>query len=235
MLLNERRLFILIFLILFIIISLVFSNLILTNVTTISNKSATDLKSTNTEIQFKAKIIRPKYNINCRLIYADDDTFEIETAKLILSNLKKFQPSMGLIKDENFIFPKELCPLYKNLRHETMGNIVSNDDFPLAYSILLHNNVEQFERLLTAIYSPSNVYCVHIDVKAPVAVHKAVNAIVNCYDNVFVATKLEFIVYAGFSRLKAEINCLSDLLNLTNLINSQQYENLLDKKSVNWK
>ena len=36
------------------------------------------------------------------------------------------------------------------------------------------------------------------------------SAIVNCFDNVFLATKSEKIIYAGFSRLKADLNCMAD-------------------------
>ena len=54
------------------------------------------------------------------------------------------------------------------------------------------------------------------------------------FDNVFsIATKLEYIVYAGFSRLRAELNCMSDLINLKNLVG--KHENLMGKRNVNWK
>ncbi len=35
---------------------------------------------------------------------------------------------------------------------------------------------------------------------------------VKCFDNVFIASKLETVVYAGISRLQADINCMTDLL-----------------------
>ena len=35
--------------------------------------------------------------------------------------------------------------------------------FPIAYSLLMHKEVEQAERLLRAIYRPQNSYCIHID------------------------------------------------------------------------
>ncbi|KAJ8318659.1 hypothetical protein KUTeg_003750 [Tegillarca granosa] len=84
-------------------------------------------------------------------------------------------------------------------------------DFPIAFSILLYKDVDQAERLLRAIYRPSNIYCFHVDSSAEKVVHDSIQAISNCFDNVFVVSKKENVVYAGFSRLQADINCMKDL------------------------
>ena len=42
---------------------------------------------------------------------------------------------------------------------------------------------------------------------------KSVRAIVKCFNNVFIASKLERVVYAGYTRLQADINCMRDQLN----------------------
>ncbi|XP_026775062.1 beta-1,3-galactosyl-O-glycosyl-glycoprotein beta-1,6-N-acetylglucosaminyltransferase 3 [Pangasianodon hypophthalmus] len=85
-------------------------------------------------------------------------------------------------------------------------------DFPIAYSIVIHEKIEMFERLLRAIYTPQNVYCVHVDKKSPKIFFEAVRAIVSCLPNVFVASKLEGVIYASWSRVQADINCMEDLL-----------------------
>jgi hypothetical protein len=104
-------------------------------------------------------------------------------------------------------------------------------EFPIAYSILTYNNVEQLERLLRSIYRPHNVYCIHVDSKSEIRIHSAIRSITKCFANVFIATKLEHIVYAGYARLQADINCMRDLTapNFT-------HPNLLGKKFTNnWK
>lgn len=106
-------------------------------------------------------------------------------------------------------------------------------EISLAFSILVYNNVEQFERLLNAIYEPTNIYCVHIDNNASEIIKRAIFSIVDCFDNVFVATRLESIVYAGYSRLQADLNCVNDLLNLNQSISKHQ--NLIGKRFVDWK
>jgi len=79
---------------------------------------------------------------------------------------------------------------------------IADVDFPVAFTLLVHLNAEQFERLLRAIYRPQNVYCVHVDAKSPASFQSAVKAVVNCFHNVFLATHLHRVVYAGPSRLQ---------------------------------
>ncbi|KAM6302857.1 beta-1,3-galactosyl-O-glycosyl-glycoprotein beta-1,6-N-acetylglucosaminyltransferase 3 [Podargus strigoides] len=85
-------------------------------------------------------------------------------------------------------------------------------EFPIAYSMVIHDKIEMFERLLRSLYAPQNVYCVHVDGKAPAAFQAAVRAIAACFPNVFVASRLERVVYASWSRLQADLNCMRDLL-----------------------
>ena len=68
----------------------------------------------------------------------------------------------------------------------------------------------QLARLLRAIYRPHNVYCVHVDAQSAKDFMAAVTSLVSCFDNVRLASRLERVVYAGFSRLQADINCMKD-------------------------
>ncbi|KAG2461720.1 GCNT7 acetylglucosaminyltransferase, partial [Polypterus senegalus] len=69
-----------------------------------------------------------------------------------------------------------------------------------------------FVRLLRAIYAPQNVYCIHIDEKSKWRYKETVKALVDCFPNVFLASSTVNVVYAGYSRLQADINCMKDLL-----------------------
>ncbi|CAF98315.1 unnamed protein product, partial [Tetraodon nigroviridis] len=86
-------------------------------------------------------------------------------------------------------------------------------NFPIAYSMVIHEKIEMFERLLRAIYTPQNIYCVHVDQKSQDEFKAAVGAIVSCLPNVFLATKMESVVYASWSRVQADLNCMRDLLD----------------------
>ncbi|XP_065100231.2 beta-1,3-galactosyl-O-glycosyl-glycoprotein beta-1,6-N-acetylglucosaminyltransferase 4-like [Paramisgurnus dabryanus] len=88
----------------------------------------------------------------------------------------------------------------------------SEREFPLAYSLVVHKNADLVERLLRAIYMPHNVYCIHYDLKSSDDFISAMQGLARCIPNVFIASKLERVQYASISRLKADLNCLSDLL-----------------------
>ncbi|XP_077429002.1 putative beta-1,3-galactosyl-O-glycosyl-glycoprotein beta-1,6-N-acetylglucosaminyltransferase 7 isoform X2 [Vanacampus margaritifer] len=84
-------------------------------------------------------------------------------------------------------------------------------DYPLAFILTVHKELELLVRLLRAIYAPQNVYCLHVDAKAPREYRAAVQNLVGCFPNVFLSSRSETVTYAGFSRLKADLNCMSDL------------------------
>ncbi|KAM6149854.1 beta-1,3-galactosyl-O-glycosyl-glycoprotein beta-1,6-N-acetylglucosaminyltransferase 3 [Erethizon dorsatum] len=78
--------------------------------------------------------------------------------------------------------------------------------------MVVHEKIENFERLLRAVYAPQNIYCVHVDEKSPETFKEAVRAIASCFPNVFIASKLVPVVYASWSRVQADLNCMEDLL-----------------------
>ncbi|XP_078411622.1 putative beta-1,3-galactosyl-O-glycosyl-glycoprotein beta-1,6-N-acetylglucosaminyltransferase 7 [Cetorhinus maximus] len=99
--------------------------------------------------------------------------------------------------------------------HHFITSILSQEEasYPLAYIITIHKELEMFVKLLRAIYNPQNVYCIHIDQKSPEDYKRKVKSLTDCFDNIFIASKLERVIYAGFSRLQADINCMKDLVN----------------------
>jgi hypothetical protein len=86
-------------------------------------------------------------------------------------------------------------------------------DFPIAYNILVHANAKQAALLLRAIYRPNNIYCFHVDRRAPEYFQSAIQSLAGCFDNVKLASKPVAVVYAGYSRLQADINCMKDHIN----------------------
>jgi beta-1,3-galactosyl-O-glycosyl-glycoprotein beta-1,6-N-acetylglucosaminyltransferase len=197
-------------------------------------------------LEFYKQIQRRPYDVNCRkLIEWNED--EVRKAKRILFKLHNLNSatnnkndldhtelySIPLLSDDNFRFPDTKCRLFRDLRGYNKYKVTDFElKFPIAYSILTYNNVEQLERLLRSIYRAHNVYCIHVDSKSSPRVHAAIRSIVSCFPNVFVATQLEHIVYAGFTRLRADLNCMNDLIepNFT-------HPNLVGKRFAagNWK
>ncbi|CAG5135386.1 unnamed protein product [Candidula unifasciata] len=85
-------------------------------------------------------------------------------------------------------------------------------DFPIAFIILFYSDLDQALYLLRSLYHQHNVYCLSVDTSVSVDFLRAVKLVAKCLPNVFVASKLEHVVYAGFSRLQSDINCMKDLL-----------------------
>eukprot|EP00075_Anas_platyrhynchos_P007315 XP_021126185.2 N-acetyllactosaminide beta-1,6-N-acetylglucosaminyl-transferase isoform X1 [Anas platyrhynchos] len=113
-------------------------------------------------------------------------------------------------------FRKSNCTEYITRNHYITRALSSEEAaFPLAYIITLHKEFETFERLFRAVYMPQNVYCVHVDGKAPAALRQAVWQLVGCFPNAFLASHTERVVYGGASRLRADLHCMRDLLAST--------------------
>ena len=179
------------------------------------------LKSSDNIIKVHEKLIYQnrienrifKNKVNCDFIM-NNETTEIDKAKRLLVEYKN---EYKKINEGKFIFDKSYCPLFREIRGYDSHPITQSEyEFPLAFSILVYYNVEQLERFLKLIYRPQNVYCIHIDYKSSFEIHKAIQSIVQCFDNVFISSRLEDVIYAGFSRLKADINCMHDLINFKN-------------------
>lgn len=85
------------------------------------------------------------------------------------------------------------------------------EEFPIAFSILLFKHPEQFERLFRAIYRPQNFYCLHVDLKTFKHIFASVEKVSSCFPNVFMASQRINVVW-GHTVLDAELTCIRDLL-----------------------
>ncbi|XP_061447792.1 N-acetyllactosaminide beta-1,6-N-acetylglucosaminyl-transferase isoform X3 [Rhineura floridana] len=110
-------------------------------------------------------------------------------------------------------FGKSSCSNYVIQSHYLTRPLSAEEAaFPLAYVITLHKEFDTFERLFRAIYMPQNVYCIHVDKKATNKFKRKVEQLLGCFRNAFLASESERVVYAGISRLQADLNCMKDLI-----------------------
>ncbi|XP_047452770.1 beta-1,3-galactosyl-O-glycosyl-glycoprotein beta-1,6-N-acetylglucosaminyltransferase 3-like [Mugil cephalus] len=139
---------------------------------------------------------------------------DVQKKKTELERLLAFRTKPNIFSEDFYLNATKNCPAYiKKRGFITVPLSEEEETFPIAYSMVIHENIEMFERLLRAVYTPQNVYCVHMDLKSSADFREAVKAIVSCFPNVFVASKLERVVYASWSRVQADLNCMKDLLN----------------------
>ncbi|KAM8972240.1 beta-1,3-galactosyl-O-glycosyl-glycoprotein beta-1,6-N-acetylglucosaminyltransferase 3-like [Pelodytes ibericus] len=143
-----------------------------------------------------------------KIISGDRD----EVRKALIDNLI-VKNKKALVTDEEYLTLTKDCTAFKKSRKYVTFSLSKEEErFPIAYSMVIHDSIEMFERLLRAIYVPQNIYCVHVDKKSPEIFLDAVRTIASCFHNVFVASELETVVYASWSRVQADFNCMQDLL-----------------------
>ncbi|XP_062310817.1 beta-1,3-galactosyl-O-glycosyl-glycoprotein beta-1,6-N-acetylglucosaminyltransferase 4 [Osmerus eperlanus] len=147
-----------------------------------------------------------RYNINCRAIYNLDP---VEIGKSLEIRRKVIVD----LEDDSVVSLTADCERYVEARgYDLMSVSEEERTFPLAYSLVVHKNAPMVERILRAIYTPHNVYCIHYDQKSSLPFITAMNNLALCLPNVFIASRLETVLYAHITRLNADLNCLSDLL-----------------------
>ncbi|XP_047380877.1 beta-1,3-galactosyl-O-glycosyl-glycoprotein beta-1,6-N-acetylglucosaminyltransferase [Sciurus carolinensis] len=155
----------------------------------------------------------PSNNINCtKILQGDAD--EIQKVKLEILTVKfrkrrRWTPS-------DYINMTSDCPSFIKMRKYIVEPLSKEEEsFPIAYSIVVHHKIEMLDRLLRAIYMPQNFYCIHVDKKSEDSFIAAVMGIASCFSNVFVASQLENVIYASWSRVQADLNCMKDLYRMS--------------------
>uniref|UniRef100_UPI0037E7E562 beta-1,3-galactosyl-O-glycosyl-glycoprotein beta-1,6-N-acetylglucosaminyltransferase 4-like n=1 Tax=Semicossyphus pulcher TaxID=241346 RepID=UPI0037E7E562 len=147
-----------------------------------------------------------KYNVSCSHIY---DMDPVEVQKSLIIRRKPLVEDT----DESLSELTSNCPIFVKARgYDNVCVSEEEDEFPIAYSLVVHKSAWMVERLIKAIYSPTNIYCIHYDEKSPAQFISAMEGLAGCLPNVFIASKREVVYYASITRLKADLNCMSDLL-----------------------
>ncbi|XP_077004570.1 beta-1,3-galactosyl-O-glycosyl-glycoprotein beta-1,6-N-acetylglucosaminyltransferase [Tamandua tetradactyla] len=155
----------------------------------------------------------PSSDINCtKVLQGDRD--EIEKVKLEMLTVEFKKRPRWTTRD--YINMTSDCASFIKRRKYIVESLSKEEvEFPIAYSIVVHHKIEMLDRLLRAIYMPQNFYCIHVDKKSDSSFLAAVMGIASCFSNVFVASQLENVVYASWSRVQADLNCMRDLYSLS--------------------
>ncbi|XP_048381291.1 beta-1,3-galactosyl-O-glycosyl-glycoprotein beta-1,6-N-acetylglucosaminyltransferase 3-like [Stegostoma tigrinum] len=135
-----------------------------------------------------------------------------EVERVLLDSITVSLRRQGVTEGDYLDITRNCSSFLRARKYITVPLSPEEENFPLAFSMVIHNGIEMFERLLRSIYAPQNVYCIHVDRKSPSQFHAAVQAIASCFHNVFVAAKLESVTYASWARVQADLNCMEELL-----------------------
>ncbi|NP_001088259.1 uncharacterized protein LOC495090 [Xenopus laevis] len=152
------------------------------------------------------------YSVNCTKILKGD-LEEIQNAKLEMLTVK-YKSQQHQLTEDDYINKTNNCESFTRDRKYILYPLSKEErEFPIAYSIVVYHRIDMLERLLRSIYTPQNYYCIHVDKKSSLSFLNAVKAITSCFENVFIASQLESVVYASWTRVQADINCMKDLHN----------------------
>ncbi|XP_074151058.1 beta-1,3-galactosyl-O-glycosyl-glycoprotein beta-1,6-N-acetylglucosaminyltransferase 3 [Sminthopsis crassicaudata] len=166
-------------------------------------------KQTCKDKLYQSLKLPPKNSINCSLIIRGDPDALAQAALSKLEIKLKRKP----LNETHYLNLTGDCAYFRTSQRFIQSPLSKEEaDFPIAYSMVIHEKIENFERLLRAVYAPQNIYCIHVDKKSPKAFQEAVRAISSCFSNVFVAKNLVQVVYASWSRVQADLNCMEELL-----------------------
>jgi hypothetical protein len=117
------------------------------------------------------------------------------------------------ISDLGYSVMTQDCARFQRIRGYLMNPMRQEEaEFPIAYSLVVFKDAEQVERLLRAIYRPQNVYCIHVDYKTRKETFDAIAGVVNCFENVFIASKRHDVRWAKPSMMLPDLLCMKELL-----------------------
>ncbi|TSM86005.1 Beta-1,3-galactosyl-O-glycosyl-glycoprotein beta-1,6-N-acetylglucosaminyltransferase 4 [Bagarius yarrelli] len=178
------------------------------------------LKLVYVKVSLKKRFYIEPYGITVRSTNSQSNKVAIDCSAIYQLDPVEIGKSLEIrhrdivdLDDESVVSFTEDCPKYLSARGYS-GSFVTEEerDFPLAYSLVVHKNLPMVERIIRAIYSPTNIYCIHYDQKSSKSFIKGVRNLAKCFPNIIIASKLELVQYAHITRLRADLNCLSDLL-----------------------
>ena len=126
---------------------------------------------------------------------------------------QKYRTSRRPLSDEEIRqdYTKRNCSSARNT-FKVRAPTLEEKEFPIAYTIQVYKGAALLERLLSAIYMPHNVYCIHIDMKSSETFRLAVIKLTKCFPNVFITRRAVNVIYYHISILRGQLSCMKDLL-----------------------
>ena len=130
-------------------------------------------------------------------------------AKLISAWSKEFVR----LSNQWYIKATKNCELFKRSRgYITTSLTQEEEEFPIAYSMVVFKDIEMVERLLRSVYRPQNRYCIHVDSKSDPEFYSAVQSVAACFpDSVRMSSRRVDVKWGTYTVLEPELICMQDL------------------------
>ena len=154
----------------------------------------------------------PVNGVNCDALFHGDSR-AISKAIEYQSKAERYNPRLNQMPEGYLINKTKDCLNYAKENHFITKPVSrEEEDFPLAFSLLVYKDIDQVERLMRVIYRPQNYYCIHVDLKAEKDFFENMKAFARCFPNVFLTEKRIDVRWGTFSVLEPELVCMEELL-----------------------
>ena len=140
----------------------------------------------------------------CAALFASNTTTQRRVQELERSVVTSVLPDTYFAQFNCMTHIKEQDYVLRSTKEE--------EDFPIAFSIVVYKDLGQVEQLLRAIYRPNNSYCFHLDSKAALSFKNGLKKLASCFPNVIIASKSINVIWGSWPVLEADLVCMKDLL-----------------------
>ena len=147
----------------------------------------------------------PNVERNCRKLFARDK-HEVTKVK---EGLKIWK---NAVSDSSMLLQMRNCTWLRDYFSENLYVTKLEKSFPVAYTLVVHNNAQQVLRLLRFLYRPHNAYCLHPDTKASNIYISILCALTLCFDNIIMPENLLSVKWGHRSIMEAQMLCMKELM-----------------------
>ena len=136
---------------------------------------------------------------------------EIQNAKIYTERHAK-----NVTSDHQYLEDLMDCKAFKRKRMYIERPLHEEEEnFPIAYAIMVYKDASQVERLFRMIYRPQNLYCLHVDAKSNSSFYNVIKLIEKCFQNVYLLPQRIRVVWSQYSLLQPVLECMKYLLKFT--------------------
>lgn len=152
--------------------------------------------------------LTPVIHANCALLFQGGDELEVARVQMASYTWPKEEHALKFTKWV------ETCNC-TDFKAELEGNLYTTKDeadFPLAFTMLVHDSTFQVFRLLKVIYRPHNIYCIHYDNRSSEDMKLLFNKLAMCFDNIIIPDNFIPVQWGHHSLMDAQMMCFRKLL-----------------------
>jgi len=151
--------------------------------------------------------LRPEIKKDCKLV-TEGNRREIERLNSLKGNWT------NSFSDEDLLKATNSCSWVQNYFYNNLYVTKLELSFPVAFSFLVYNNVQQVVRLLRLLYRQHNQYYIHTDSKSRKEFIDTFNNIANCLSNVYISQHPLNVTWGHSSIMEAAMMSYKELMRI---------------------